>query len=231
MQYRTTACIIALLLVPPSAICKQPRKDAPSSSIDDYIAAVEQRNIANGLSSAPGSTFNSASSLVNSARDLRAAQVDDIVTIVVADRASAASKGVTNSSRKSSAKYGVDSLYGPLKAPWVNLAGATGDRQLQGQGETSRENNLTTTVAARVTHVLPNGNLIVQGTKTVTVNSENQLVRVRGIVRPADISPANIVRSERLAELDIEINGRGVVGDAIKRPFILYRILMGLLPF
>jgi flagellar L-ring protein precursor FlgH len=113
----------------------------------------------------------------------------------------------------------------------MNLAGASGDRQLQGQGETSRENNLSTTVAATVKHVLPNGNMVVEGKKSVTVNSENQIVRIRGIVRPADVSPGNIVRSERLSDLEIEINGRGVVGDVVKRPFILYRILMGLLPF
>lgn len=231
MRHRIAACIVAILTISAIGLSKQPSKEAARPSIDDYIAAAELRNTASGLSSAPGSTFTPIGILINSARDLRASQVDDTVMILVADRATAASKGVTNSSRKSSAKYGVDSLYGPLKTNWANLAGATGDRQLQGQGETSRENNLTTTVAARVTHVLPNGNLIVQGYKTVTVNSESQVVRIRGVVRPSDISPANVIPSERLAELEIEINGRGVVGDAIKRPFILYRILMGLLPF
>jgi len=210
---------------------KNARKPAEQSTIDTYIAEAEARRSANLATAAPGSVFSTNGVLTNAARDLRASQLDDIVTILVADRATALSKGGTNSSRKSSAKYGIDSLYGPLKAPWTNLAGTSGDRQLQGQGETSRENNLSTTVAATVKHVLPNGNMVVEGKKSVTVNSENQIVRIRGIVRPADVSPGNIVRSERLSDLEIEINGRGVVGDVVKRPFILYRILMGLLPF
>ncbi len=72
---------------------------------------------------------------------------------------------------------------------------------------------------------------MIEGSKGVTINSELQTVRVRGIVRQADISASNTVNSDRLSDLEIRIDGRGVVGDAIKRPFILYRLLMGLLPF
>jgi flagellar L-ring protein precursor FlgH len=51
------------------------------------------------------------------------------------------------------------------------------------------------------------------------------------VIRPSDLGPGNLVRSDRLAELEVRINGKGVVGDAVRRPFILYRILLGLLPF
>jgi flagellar L-ring protein FlgH len=54
---------------------------------------------------------------------------------------------------------------------------------------------------------------------------------VRGLVRPLDVSPGNAVFSDQLAELEIAVNGKGVVGDAIRRPNILYRILLGILPF
>jgi flagellar L-ring protein precursor FlgH len=90
---------------------------------------------------------------------------------------------------------------------------------------------VSTTLAARVTHVLPNGLLVVEGAKEIQVNSERQLITVRGVVRPADLSPGNVVRSDRLAQLEVHINGKGVVGDAIRRPFFLYRLLLGLLPF
>jgi flagellar L-ring protein precursor FlgH len=63
------------------------------------------------------------------------------------------------------------------------------------------------------------------------VNSERQTITVRGVVRPADIGPDNVVRSDRLGQLEVRVNGKGVVGDAIKRPFFLYRLLLGLLPF
>ena len=73
--------------------------------------------------------------------------------------------------------------------------------------------------------------LVLEGSKDVQVNSEFQQVTVRGIIRPVDLSPGNVIASNQLAQMEIKINGKGVVGDAIKRPFILYRILLGLLPF
>ena len=112
-----------------------------------------------------------------------------------------------------------------------NLANTSNNQQLQGQGTTSRGSTLTTTVTAEVTDVLPNGNLVVQGEKEISVNSEKQIITVRGIVRPDDLSPVNSVPSDRVARMEIRVNGKGVVDDAVKRPFFLYRILLGLLPF
>ncbi len=90
---------------------------------------------------------------------------------------------------------------------------------------------LTTTLTARVTHVLPNGYLVVEGSKDIQINSEHQAITVRGVVRPTDLTPGNVVRSDHLAQMEIRLNGKGVVNDAVRRPFILYRLLMGLLPF
>jgi flagellar L-ring protein precursor FlgH len=69
------------------------------------------------------------------------------------------------------------------------------------------------------------------GMKRIAVNSESQTVLVKGICRPQDLGQTNQIRSDRLAFLEVQVNGKGVVGDAIRRPFILYRILEGLLPF
>jgi flagellar L-ring protein precursor FlgH len=63
------------------------------------------------------------------------------------------------------------------------------------------------------------------------VNGEKQVVLVRGSIRPDDVSPANSVTSAQIANLEVSVNGKGVVGDSIRRPFILYRLLLGLLPF
>ena len=90
---------------------------------------------------------------------------------------------------------------------------------------------ISTTLTARVSAVLPNGAMLVEAAKDVQVNSERQTITVRGIVRPADIGAGNTVRSDRLGQLEVHVNGKGVVGDAIKRPFFLYRLLLGLLPF
>ena len=175
----------------------------------------------------------SGSRLADAARDLRASQVDDLLTVVVAEQASAVSTGTTKTSRASSAKSSISALGGLTKAAGAlaNLAGVSGDTQLNGQGTTSRSTTLSTTLTARVIYVLPNGGLVVEATKDIQVNSEYQTITVRGVVRPADIDPTNSVQSNRLGDLEVKINGKGVVADAIKRPFILWRILLGLLPF
>jgi flagellar L-ring protein precursor FlgH len=225
--------VLFVLLTSAGFCARRPSKAPAESPIDRYIAQSEHRVVAPSQDASPGSLYSSNGLLANNARDLRAAQVDDVITIQIADKATAGSKGVLTSSRKSSAAYGVTAAAGPLKSTGAlpNLLGANGNNSVQGAGETTRENNLTTTLSARVTHVLPGGNLVIEGSKGVTINSELQTVRVRGIVRQTDISASNTVTSERLSDLEIRIDGRGVVGDAIKRPFILYRLLMGLLPF
>ena len=90
---------------------------------------------------------------------------------------------------------------------------------------------MRTTVSALVTNVLPNGNLVVSGVKEVMVNSERQRITISGVVRWNDVSLSNRVSSDRLADLTIRVDGKGVVNDAIRRPGFLYRLLMGLLPF
>ena len=62
-------------------------------------------------------------------------------------------------------------------------------------------------------------------------NSERQWILVRGVIRPSDLGPANSIRSEKIAGFEIRVNGKGVVGDAIRRPNFLYRLILGLLPF
>jgi len=205
------------------------KKSGPS--LEDYIREAEARAVTAEASA--GSLYRNNGILANLFRDSRATQVDDVVTILVADRAVASSKGDLKSSRASSANYSIGALAGLTRTPgpWSDLAKASGQRDLQGQGSTSRENNTVTTLSARVTHVLPNGAMIITGEKSVTINSEVQTVRVRGLIRREDISAANTVVSDRIAELEMTVNGRGVVADSIKRPFILYRILLGLLPF
>ncbi len=228
-----TVGILALFVAAVPAVLAGKKPKAPTASpLDAWVAESNARARAASTGSG-GSIWQPGAVLTDLARDLRASQVDDIVTIVVSESASAVSKGSTKTSRQSSAKYSADSLFGVTKAagPLANMLGASGDQALSGEGATVRENSLSTTVSARVAGVMPNGYLVLEGTKSIMVNSELQLVTVRGVARLADITPDNAVRSDRLAQLEVKINGKGVVNDAIRRPFFLYRLLMGLLPF
>jgi flagellar L-ring protein precursor FlgH len=217
------------LAAKPSA--KDAKKTAQPSALDRLILEAEAG--ARPKSFSPGSLYDAGGRFGDLARDQRAFQVNDIVTIVVADKASAVSKGATATSRKSTMTNSIAQLAGVTKTtgPLANLANMTGGNTLDGSGTTSRETTLDTTVSARVTHVLNNGTLVLEGVKDLTINSENQRVTIRGLVRPTDLSATNSVASDRLAELEIKVNGKGVVNDSIRRPNFLYRLLMNILPF
>ena len=210
---------------------KQP-KEPERTAVDRYVDDARRTAWAASADS-PGSLFSGPGSLADLSTDLRARNINDIVTILVNEQASAVSTGLTKTQRASSANAGLTSAAGPLAVPGrlANIITVNGNNQLNGQGTTSRTTTLTTTISARVVDVLPNGFLVVEGSKTVLVNSENQVVTVRGVVRPYDLSNANTVLSGSIAEMELKINGRGVVNDAVHRPNILYRILLGALPF
>ena len=225
-----------LLMAVQAMAAKEKAKPKPDeiSALDQYVVEATSRQ---GLSpqngGSPGSLWSTSALLADLARDLRANRVDDLVTVQVTERADASSTGDTKTSRQSAAKSNITALLGPTAAKGVlaNLTSLTSATNLQGQGATTRQTALTTNLSARVTHVLPNGYLVVEGHKDIMINSERQIVSVRGVVRPADLGPGNTVSSDRLAQLELRINGKGVVGDAIRRPNFLYRILLGLLPF
>jgi flagellar L-ring protein precursor FlgH len=210
------------------------RKNQPAkeqSPIDQLLAAT-LAPAANGVSS-PGSTYSATSPLLDLASDVHARNAGDLVTIVVLDQASATSQGVTTQQRTSSANSSISALFGLKSAHNAlnNLANINSQQQLNGQGTTSRQTTVSTTVSARVIRVLPNGDLIVEGAKLISVNSEFQTVSLRGIVRTVDLGPSNSVGSNQVEDLEVRINGRGVVNDAIRRPNFLYRLFLGILPF
>ena len=222
------ACGALLLLAP---VWGQTRKKTPPPQpLDEFVQATRGRMLPEPLS--PGSLFTPGSRFSNLARDLRASQLGDIVTIQVNDRASAVTRGSTTAERTASASASVRALAGPRNSPGLNdLTRLSSDFSLEGSGSTARNNSLTATITAVVVEVLPSGDLVLEGTKEVQANSERQRITVRGVARWNDIGPNNIIRSDRLGQVEIRINGKGVVSDAIRRPNFLYRLLLGLLPF
>ncbi len=213
---------------------KKTKKPPPPSALDQALAELSKLQDAQRQSAQPtGSLWSPTALFTDLAADIRSRRVGDIVTITVAENASAVSSGTSKTQRNSSvqanisAAGGITNVLGPL----ANLAKAGQQTTLDGEGTTTRNTTLTATLSAFVTQVLPNGNLVVHGVKNVNVNSENQILTVRGVIRPIDLDTTNAVPSDRIADMELQVNGKGIVGDAIKRPFILYRILLGLLPF
>ncbi|HUA58007.1 MAG TPA: flagellar basal body L-ring protein FlgH [Verrucomicrobiae bacterium] len=226
----------ALLLLPLAIFAddtprKNSKKPPTPTGLDKYTEEAAKQALS--ATPTPGAIWTPIAQFADVARDLKASQVNDLVTIVVSESASAVTSGATQTSRKSSAKSSITALAGVKSATGAlaNLLNTSGDQELNGSGSTSRQTAITTTMSARVVGVLPNGYLVLEGTKDVQVNSEFQTIVVRGVVRPADLASDNSVPSSRLAQVEIKLNGKGVVGDAIRRPNFLFRLLLGLLPF
>lgn len=229
---RLIPAALALSLLPVANAAGK-KKTVEPSPLDRYIDEASSRGKSDTTRPVAGSLWSPASRLTDLGSDVRAFQVDDLVTIVVMEKASAIATGTTKTSRASSVKSSVTGLAGLKSAngALANLANGSTATSLDGQGTTSRGTSLSTNLSARVSHVLPNGYLVVEGTKDVQINSERQVVTVRGVVRPADLTTGNVVNSDQIAQMEIRVNGKGVIGDSIRRPFILYRILLGILPF
>ncbi|SKA86546.1 flagellar L-ring protein precursor FlgH [Paucidesulfovibrio gracilis DSM 16080] len=187
----------------------------------------------------PGSLFtpNTAEFLYD---DNRAHRVGDIVMVVVSEVTDASQKAETTTDRTSDNQYGITSLPGTdtLVGGALDTVGlqpglsieSNNANEFEGTGETTRESELSATVASRIVRMLPGRVMQVEGARRVRVNNETQILVVRGLVRTRDIRADNSVPSSYLAEAQIELYGEGVLSDK-QRPGWLTRILDNVWPF
>lgn len=168
----------------------------------------------------------------------KATRVGDILTVVIYEQASAAKEAATSTGRSSSASLGIPKLFGietsisdrnPSIDP-ANLLSASSSNSFDGTGRTSRQENLSATLTTRVVEVYDNGNMKIDGSKTVRVNNENQIIRLSGLVRQADVSANNMVDSKFILDAEIEYSGKGVVSDK-QKPGWMVRVLDNVWPF
>jgi len=166
--------------------------------------------------------------------DLKACNVGDIVTVIIAESNQAAEQAGTQADRASGVKVGITSLLGlrlPAMKTWGDnqvvaenaIEGTVGNTS-KGQGNTTRQSSFSSFLTTRVIQVLPNNNLVIQGTRHMKINNETEIVTLSGIVRPEDLARNNIVSSTNVAEARLEISGYGVVSDKQKQGW-LTRIL------
>lgn len=161
-------------------------------------------------------------------RDNRARNLNDILTILIVENSTATNSANTSTQKKGDASVQIPGFLG-IKTP-TNPFDISSATNFAGQGSTSRTGQLNASLSARVVQVLPNGDLVIEGTKQVTINREHQLLTVRGTVRKFDISPNNVVPSTAIANMEVNFDGKGIVSDANK-PALLAHILKYILPF
>jgi len=169
-------------------------------------------------------------------KDQRAQQVGDILTVAVKITDNASIANETQRSRKNSENSQIDSFFGKTKLPLlnkdlpVNLLTTESKSSVDGKGSVTRQEALLTNVAAVVTQVLPNGNLVIEGKQEVRVNFELRELIVAGIVRPEDIQSDNTIDSNKIAEARIAYGGRGQITD-VQQPRYGQQVMDILLPF
>jgi flagellar L-ring protein FlgH len=169
-------------------------------------------------------------------KDQRAARIGDLLTVTVnfTDKANIANE--TQRSRTTKEDSGITNFIGAQTITQANkilpgrLLTTDSVSQADGKGSVNRQEALQTNVAAVVTQVLPNGNLVVEGKQEIRVNFEIRELIVAGIVRPEDIQSDNTIDSSKIAQARIAYGGRGQITD-VQQPRYGQQVMDVLLPF
>lgn len=209
----------------------QPANTPPELALRSYIDRVRAQHAAEV--STPGSIWNPEGRLVRLGTDAKAVRIHDVVSIVVIESLAASTDGQVKNTRASNASSSVASLFGALKASNTlqNLVGQNSSSALTAQGQSTTNSSLATTFGGEVVDVLPNGMLVVQATRQLTFSQQTQLIKLRGLVRPEDVSAQNQVLSTAMTDLELEVTGRGIVSDSTYRQNPLVRWLEKVLIF
>ncbi|QXX74712.1 flagellar basal body L-ring protein FlgH [Methylovirgula sp. HY1] len=143
--------------------------------------------------------------------DQRATKIGDVITVLIAINDKATFGNTTDRAQNSEIKGGINftNQQSTAMTQWNPQSDLTSSSNAQGQGSIDRSENIKLSVAAVVTDVLPNGNLIISGSQEVRVNYELRLLNVAGIIRPIDISRNNTISYDKIAEARISYGGRG----------------------
>lgn len=170
--------------------------------------------------------------------DQKARRVGDTVIVDIVEKSSSKLGANTKVTKENSIEANLPDLLGymaALKAKNPNLdpddlISSAFKHEATGTGESDRSGEITGSIGAIVTSVLPNGNITIFGQRELKVNNEAQYITVSGIVRPKDIDGDNRVKSTYLADARIEYSGRGVIADTQKVGW-LTRVLAFIWPF
>lgn len=155
--------------------------------------------------------------------DHRAAAKGDILTVVVAETANATSAQTKSSNRESSVNDAISQfvfskgLTHNGETPTLTLGGKSA---YTGGGQVNNTQSLTARAAVLVTDVLPNGTLVIEGSRRITFSGETQYVVLHGLVRPDDIASSNTVISSNVADARVEFISEGSLTDAQKRGWL-----------
>ncbi len=224
------AGVLAILLLAGTGLTASAQEATDRPPRDTYEAALG-RHLEEARRQAAAMPANEPSIdwITGMAADRRAFRQNDLLTVRVIENIEAVGTADSSLTKASKASAAVPSLFGlEGKLPGAidpgNLASASSDTSFKGGGATSRSSQLSAVMTTRVAEVLPNGDLLLEGVREITVNGEQQVVVLTGIVRPQDVRRNNTVLSSSVAQLRIQYFGKGLMRDNLK-PGWLVRVL------
>ena len=223
MTKRLFVSVAALVLVLGSTVfAADPKKKVEADNYDELFARYLEaaRHQPSVAAPDPASWMNSL------LMDPRARRVNDLVTVRVVESISASGSADSAVNKAGSAGVSVTNLFGAEKklaaiGDPANLANVKHATTFKGGGAVARASDLTATLTARVSEVLPNGDLVIEGVREIEINGERQIVVLSGVARVADVGPGNVVSSASLGQLRIKYFGRGLMKDSLTPGFLI----------
>lgn len=213
------------------------------TAIENPVTQPGYRPVSMPMPAPEPARFNSNSLWRNGARaffkDQRAARVGDILTVIVEISDKAEIENATNRKRDNEEGASIPKLGGwevalkkllPDEVDLADFVRATSESNSDGEGTIDREETVTTRIAAVVTQVLPNGNMVIEGRQEVRVNFEMRELIVAGVIRPEDITAANNIPISKIAEARVSYGGKGQISD-VQQPRYGQQFLDIVLPF
>ncbi|MBF0488385.1 MAG: flagellar basal body L-ring protein FlgH [Nitrospirae bacterium] len=188
-----------------------------------------------------GSLWNDSASLFE---DKRARRLNDVLMISIVEKTTADDKEETTGNKQSNYSSQLSNFFnvsanklglkpstsggvGSASTPQLNT---TNNDQFTGKGETKHQGTITATISAKVVEVLPNGNMVIDSRKEITVNYETQYIVLQGIVRPDDVDQTNSISSQKVADVKLYLVGDGFLQE-LQSPGWLGRLWGSLKPF
>lgn len=168
--------------------------------------------------------------------DHKAGRVGDVLVVLLVEKTDAAKQADTDIKKENATGIDNPTLFGQslrFASRGTPNLGFTlkSDNDFSGETESVQSNRLDGSIAVTVAEVLPNGNLVIQGEKWITLNQGEEYVRIRGIVRRDDVLPDNTVLSTRVADARISYSGTGALHDANAVGWLARFFLSPLWPF
>lgn len=204
---------------------KAPKPDA----LDQYLKTV--RLSTNSYLPTTGSLWRPNGIMADMASDDKARYVGDQVTIQLAESTTSAQQGSVQTARTMAASSGISAFFGKTNSAMANLFSPSSSQTLNGKGQTALTTSFATTLGANIVEILPSGLYVIEARRQVRVTDQSETITLRGIIRRSDLSPTNVVLSTAISQLEVKMEGKGVITEGTHPTNAVVRILLRILGF